>query len=53
MNFAGFRACSALDAQFRINVVRLLFFSADGSYRAGRNAQVAAFALLLIDRWPQ
>src|ERR1035441_2599421 len=49
VNFAGCGARAALDAQFRIDVVRLLLFSRDGSGRAGLKAQAAAFALLLID----
>jgi hypothetical protein len=49
MYFAGCCAGAALDAQFRIDVVRLLFFSGDGSGWAGLDAEAAAFALHLID----
>src|SRR6266567_5164005 len=49
VNFAGCRACAALDAQFRIDLVRLLLFSGDGLCWASLNAQAAPFALHLID----
>jgi hypothetical protein len=49
MNFAGCCAGATLDAQLRIDVVRLLLFTRDGTGWAGLDAEAAAFALHLID----
>src|SRR5664280_2069367 len=49
VNLAGCCARTALDAQLRIDVVRLLLFTRDGAYRAGRKAQAASLALQRID----
>src|SRR5208337_247563 len=53
VNFAGCGARAALDAQFLIDLVRLLLFSRDGSSRAGFNAQAATFAFRLTDFRPR
>src|ERR1039458_6244818 len=50
---AGCCARTALDAQFRIDVVRLLLFSGNGLSWAGLDAQTASLALHLVDLRPQ
>src|ERR1035437_10004608 len=53
VNFACSGARSALDAELRIDVMRLFLFSRDGSRWARLEAQAAALALDLIDLRPQ